>query len=590
MERRLVAILAADLVGYTHLMGLDEAGTLRRLTRLRKQVLQPLISRYHGRIVKLMGDGLLVEFASVVEALACALAWQRSVTEHEADGDAETQFQFRIGINLGDVIIEAGDIHGDGVNIAARLEGLADPGGICLSGDAYRQTKGKTDAKFEDMGNQDLKNVAEPVRVYRCATGPLASTAPSSAVAHLPLADKPSIAVLPFTNLSGDPEQEYFSDGLTEDIITELSRFREFTVIARNSVFQYKGQSPKIKDVGHELAVRYIVEGSVRRSGKRVRVTSQLSDVETNTHIWAERFDRNLDDIFAIQDEVTASVVARVDDRIKGSGAMVLRTRQKPKITAYDLVLQSRPYRTQITRSSSERAAKLLEQAIAIDPNCAQAYAGLAFVRAGEYVEGWSSNPEAALRVAQSIAKKAVALDKSDGYTHASLAYVYYLSGDIDRAVHEAQVALDLNPNHVNIIMTNGWISVVAGDPEIGIEHIEHARQLNPNMPGFELWTLGEAYLDARRYQEAIETLSKVPDPPTSAHLEMAICFAYLGQEENARNSLNTYLDLARVELDGFPGEDPQAWRTFLERTTVRRQKQDVEHFIEGARKAGLPV
>lgn len=404
------------------------------------------------------------------------------------------------------------------------------------------------------------------------------------------LPDKPSIAVLPFTNMSGSPEQDYFSDGLTEDIITELTRFREFAVMARNSTLQYKGQSPKAQDVSRDLGVRYVVEGSVRRSGEQLRVTAQLIDAESGAHVWAEKYDRELKDIFAIQDELTSAVVARLEDRVKGARTASLRDRPSDNATAYDLVLQSRPYRTEITRESSQHAAKLLRQAIAVDPNCAQAYAGLAFVMAGDYEMGWADDPEATLGAAVEAAKQAVALDGADGYSHASLAYVNHLTGNFDRALGEARQALDLNPHHVNIIMTMAWISIVCGDPEGGIECIERAKQLNPNLPGFELWTLGEAYLAARRYQEAVEALRKVPNPPTDVYLELAICFAYLGNTDEAKSNLDLYIDLAKTELSDFPGEDANAWRALFKRTLPRRRQEDVDHMIEGARRAGLPI
>jgi adenylate cyclase len=415
-------------------------------------------------------------------------------------------------------------------------------------------------------------------------------TAPGGQSAPPALPDKPSIAVLPFTNMSGDPEQEYFADGITEDIITELSRFREFTVMARNATFHYKSRAPTADELERELGVRYVVQGSVRLAGGRLRVTAQLIDAASSAQVWAERYDRDLEDIFAIQDELTASVVARVDDRIKGMGAAAVRSRESPKLTAYDLVLQSRPYRTQIDPVSSARARSLLEQAIAADPNCAQAYAGLAFVGAGEYEEGWAKDSDATLREARATAEQAVRLDRADGYTHASLAYVNYLCGDFDRAIHEAALALDLNPNHVNIVMTMGWVSVVSGDPESGIRHIERARQLNPNMPGFELWTLGEAYLEARRYDEAIDTLLKVPDPPKDVHLELAVSYAFVGRNEKARGHIQHYLNRAKNEMTAFPGEDPLAWRAHIEKTHKRRHKENVEHYIVGARMAGLPV
>ena len=408
--------------------------------------------------------------------------------------------------------------------------------------------------------------------------------------AERPLADKPSIAVLPFTNLSGDPEQEYFADGITEDIITELSRFNEFIIIARNSSFHYKGESPRIEDVGRELGVKYVVEGSVRRAAERVRVTAQLIDTETESHIWADRYDRRLDDIFAIQDEVTEAVVARVADKVKGAVTTRSRSRPKQSMTAYDLVLQSRPYRISMTPSGSEKAAELLAQAIALDPDYALAHASLAFVRAGEYEEGWAADLDAALQDAVAAARKAVALDESDGYAHASLAYVHLMCGEFDRAAHEIRLALSLNPNHVNIIMTLGWICVVTGDPEAGIEHIQRARRLNPYMGGFELWTLGHAFFSAKRYEEAIDAFSQVTDPPTPLYLDLASACAFLGRDSDAHDAMDVFLDRAKGELNPFPGDDPRAWRRYMERSIIRRRKEDFEHELEGARRAGLPV
>jgi adenylate cyclase len=400
----------------------------------------------------------------------------------------------------------------------------------------------------------------------------------------------PSIAVLPFVNMSGDPEQEYFADGITEDIITELSRFNEFNIIARNSSFHYRGRSPKIEDVGRELGVKYVVEGSVRRAADRVRVTAQLTDTETKTHIWADRYDRQLDDIFAIQDEMTEAVVARVADKVKGATTALSRSRPRQSMTAYDLVLQSRPHRTSMTRAGNERAAELLTRAIALDPDYALAHASLAFVRANDCEEYWADDRDAALHDAVASARRAVALDDSDGYAHASLAYVHQVSGDFDLATHEARLALSLNPNHVNIIMMTGWICVVTGDLEGGIEHIQRARRLNPYMGGFQLWTLGQALFGAKRYEEAIDAFSQVTDPPTSQFLDLASAYAYLGRDSDARSAMSNFLDRAKDELNPFPGDDPQAWRRYLEWAYDRRRKEDFEHILEGARKAGLPV
>jgi adenylate cyclase len=326
VERKLTTILAADVVGYSRLMGEDEAGTLARLKSLRKELMQPKIAGGRGRVVKLMGDGLLAEFPSVVEAVRCAVDIQQDMAGREADLPDERRLRLRIGVNLGDIIVEGSDIYGDGVNIAARLEGLAEPGGICISGKVYEEVRNKLPTAFEDLGEQEVKNIAEPVRVYRwtdAAVDPMPGT-----VGALPLPDKPSIAVLPFTNMSGDPEQEYFSDGITEDIITALSKFRWFFVISRNSTFVYKGQAVDIKQVGRELGVRYVLEGSVRKTANRVRISAQLIEAETGKHVWAERYDRSLEDIFELQDEITSTIAAAVEPELAGSERM--RSMRKP--------------------------------------------------------------------------------------------------------------------------------------------------------------------------------------------------------------------------------------------------------------------
>ena len=367
-RRKLAAILSADVVGYSHLMAANEAATVETLKSYR-DIIARLVVRRGGRVVNAPGDALLAEFPSAVEAVQAAIEIQKSLEGHNNELEPQRRMQFRIGVNLGDVIEEAdGTIYGDGVNIAARLEKLAEPCGICIGRNIYDQVRGKLVCAYDDLGEQQFHNIPEPVRAFRVRSAS-AAVAASPAAEAPPLSDKPSIAVLPFTNMSGDPDQEYFSDGITEDIITELSRFHEFAVIARNSSFRYKGQSPKIEDVGRELGVKYVVEGSVRKIGNRVRVTVQLIDAASAAHIWAERYDRGLDDIFAIQDEVTEAVVARIAEGIKGARALHARSRPSHSATAYDLVLQARPYRTAYTAAASETAVRLLRQAIELDPN-----------------------------------------------------------------------------------------------------------------------------------------------------------------------------------------------------------------------------
>ncbi len=460
MERRLAAILAADVVGYTRLMGADETGTLRRLTELRQQVLEPLIAEHHdelrqqvlepliaehhGRIVKLMGDGLLVEFASVVNALTCAVAWQNGVAEREAAADEDKRFKFRIGINLGDVIVEGDDIHGDGVNIAARLEGLAEPGGICLSGDAYRQAKGKIEAEFEDMGERDLKNVAEPVRVYRIAADGSVVADPSPTTDTLPLLEKPSIAVLPFTNMSGDPEQEYFSDGITEDIITDLSKVSGLFVVARNSTFTYKDKPVKVQQVSKDLNVRFVVEGSVRKAGNRVRISAQLIDGVTSGHLWADRYDRDLTDIFAVQDEIAHSIAEALEVKLLPNESEAIKKTHTKDIEAYEFYLRGRQFFNRHTKTSYDSARKMFAEAIELDPNYARAYAGIADCNTWLYE---SYRTSVSLEEVLAASAKALELDGELAEAHASRGYALAISEKYEMAEREFETAIRLDPN-----------------------------------------------------------------------------------------------------------------------------------------------
>ncbi|MEE8536255.1 MAG: adenylate/guanylate cyclase domain-containing protein, partial [Kiloniellales bacterium] len=430
MKRRLAAILAADVVGYSRLMGEDEAGTLARLKSLRRELVQPKIAEGRGRIVKLMGDGLLAEFPSVVEAVRCAVAIQQDMAGREADLPDERRIRLRIGVNLGDIIVEGSDIYGDGVNIAARLEGLAEPDGICISGKVYQEVRKKLPTAFEDLGEQTVKNIAEPVRVYRwtdAAADPLPGMA--GAEGALPLPDKPSIAVLPFTNMSGDPEQEYFSDGITEDIITELSRFRSLFVIARGSTFVYKDSAVDARDVGRALGVVYVVEGSVRRAGERVRVTTQLIETASGNHVWAERFDRDIRDIFAVQDEITRTVAATIGGRVEAEGRQRAERTHPNSLKAYDYVLRAQAFYNQVSKQAHSEALPLLERAIEIDPRNARAHMLLGAIHDMEYWTGWTADFSRSLKLALRHGRTAVLLDDTDSLAHAHLgeALLHYL-------------------------------------------------------------------------------------------------------------------------------------------------------------------
>jgi adenylate cyclase len=444
VERRLAAILAADVAGYSRLIGADEEGTLARLRGHRAELIDPKIAEHRGRIVKTTGDGMLVEFASVVDALRCASEVQAAMTERNAAAPADSRIEFRIGIHQGDIVVEDEDIFGDGVNIAARLEGLAEPGGICVSARVQEDVAGRLELAFEDIGERELKNIARPVRVFRVA--PKQNAQPSEPSATLPLPDKPSAAVLPFNNMSSDPEQEFFADGIAEDVITALSRYPSLFVIARNSSFTYKSRSVDVKQVGRELGVRYVLEGSLRKSGNRIRVTAQLVEAETGKHVWAERYDRDLADIFAVQDEIAHAVAIAVAPAI--ADAERQRAMRKPpgSLDAWAAYQRGLWHLSKATADDNALAQKFLQQAIDLDPTFAGGYTGFAWAQFQAAVHFQVRDLVEAQRLGEVSARKAVAVDGADAEARACLAGILRMRGDLDGALAEAQTALAIAP------------------------------------------------------------------------------------------------------------------------------------------------
>ena len=579
MERRLAAILAADVVGYTRLMGADETGTLRRLTELRQQVLEPLIAEHHGRVVKLMGDGLLVEFASVVNALTCAVAWQNGVAQREAAADEDKRLKFRIGINLGDVIVEGDDIHGDGVNIAARLEGLAEPGGICISAKVYEEVRNKLPIAFEDLGEQEVKNIPEPVRVYRWTDAVASTTDTVRTDEPLPLPDKPSIAVLPFTNMSGDAEQEYFSDGITEDIITGLSKNPDLFVISHHSTFAFKGQPVKVKDISRELGVRYVLEGSIRKAGQRIRVTAQLIDATTDRHLWAERFDREMEDIFAVQDEIVGIILHNVGaaggklEQLARAAAMQKDTNS---LKAYDYYLRGKEHVYRYRDEGFAEARELYEKAIELDPEFARAHSALAFMYT-RWINFGPENPADLLSKALELARRAMHLDPSDYRSHWSLGAVYLMLRKQAQAIAEFERAIALNPNDAGLLAVMVDALTYVGRSEDAIELAKEAIRRNPNSPVYCFRSLAAAYYLLHRYDEALATLQKIT-VPLDARRQFAITYAQLGRLREAHTEANEFLEI-------YPSFSIQRWA----KTEPYANPEDLEHHIDGLRKAGLP-
>jgi adenylate cyclase len=559
--RRLAAILAADVAGYSRLMGADEEGTHERLKAHLRELVNPKIDEHRGRIVKNTGDGFLAEFASVVDAARCAVEIQRGMVDREPESPEERQIRFRIGINLGDVIAEEHDILGDGVNIAARLEALAEPGGICISRTVRDHIRDKLPFPLEDMGEQQVKNIARPVRVYRVCdrASPIEQPLPASPQ-PLPLPDKPSIAVLPFANLSGDPEQEYFADGMVEEIITALSRIRWLFVIARNSSFTYKGRVVDVKQIGRELGVRYALEGSVRKAGDRVRITGQLIDAITGAHLWADRFDGSLEDVFDLQDKVASSVAGVIEPALLMAEMRHAATRPTTDLTAYDLYLRALARFVPITKQGVLDALALLERAIKLDRHYGPALSLAATCHLRLVYDGWADQPETSRRKAIDFARRALQVAENPG-TLASAAMVLALFGeDIDAMIGLVDRALFLNPSFAGGWLMSGILRNYAGHSDLAIEHVETSLRLSPRgRIGPPLHVMGVAYFFKRQFDEAAsKLLLSIQDQPGYPHSYrvLAACYAHMGRLDEARAIVS---QLRTITPQLVPSELP--WR-----------------------------
>lgn len=582
MARRLSAILAADVVGYSRLMGADEAGTLARLKSLRKMLVQPKITARGGRIVKLMGDGLRAEFPSVVEAIRCTVEIQKAMEQNDPGLPEEQRIRLRMGVNVGDILVEGSDIYGDGVNIAVRLENLAEPGGICLSQQAYDQIGTRLDIRCEDLGEQQVKNIARPVRVYRIKREQGEVETRTSGRKAMSLPDKPSIAVLPFTNMSGDPEQEYFSDGISEDIITALSKVHWLFVIARNSTFTYKGGAVDVMRVARELGVRYIVEGSVRKATNKVRITTQLIDASTGNHIWADRYDGDLADIFALQDEITTKVVAAIEPKLLEAEGLRSACRSPGDIGAWDMVMQANSLFWRLTKTEGEAAISILERTVERYPDYATAHSMLAFMLLLSSHMGWSSRAlQANLTEASALAIRATELDESDPWAHLALGYVAFFERRTETAAEEFLHALDLNPNFAAAHGYLGFALSHDGRSDQAIAHCERAIRMSPHDPQNVIFNAGLAvahYL-AGRYTEAVgfgRKAVQLRNGWTGGHRTYVASLAQAGQIEEARAALARLKEL-----------QPNISIAWFERC-IPYTAGPMAKFLEGMRKAGL--
>ena len=624
-KRKLTAIFSADVEGYSRLMRDDEDATIRTLTEYRTAMTK-LIQQYRGRVVDSPGDNVLAEFGSVVDAINCAVEIQRELAERNADLAYHRQMQFRIGVNSGDVVEEGERIYGDGVNIAARVEGLAEGGGICISGSVYDSIEGKLGLEFEYLGEHEVKNIDKPIRVYRVLSFPgaaahrvvkakkavgrtwrnvvvavaavlvvgaalavwryyLRPSRPILEVANVeamayPLPDRPSIAVLPLTNMSGDPEQEYFSDGLTEEIITALSKAGNMFVIARNSTFTYKGKAVKVKQVAEEMGVRYVLEGSVRKVGDRVRITAQLIDALKGHHLWAERYDRDLKDIFAVQDEITIKILTALRVKLTEGEQARMYAKGTDNLEAYLRWLKTRDLFHRLSKDDNVLARKLAEEAIALDPDYAAAYATLGWTHVLDARIGWSDSLKQSLVRAEELAKKALSLDDTLPNARRLQGFIYLMKRQYDEAIVEQERTVTLNPNWADAHAFLGMALVFACRPEEAIESLKKAIRLNPVPPSYYFVKLGRAYRMTEQYEEAIDSYKKalhLSPKNLFAHVELAATYILLGREEKASSAAAEVLRLhPKFSIERYAKGVPF------------KEQSETERLINALRKAGL--
>jgi TolB-like protein/class 3 adenylate cyclase/Tfp pilus assembly protein PilF len=575
MERKLAAILAVDVVGYSALMESDEAGTFQRLRAGRKELFEPEIAKHHGRVFKLMGDGLLAEFGSVVDAVECAVMLQRGMGERNASVSDDKRFEVRIGINLGEVIVEGDDRYGEGVNVAARLQQIAEPGGICVSEKVSKEVAKKLAFGFEPMGEQRMKNIADPVACFRVNLQVPPPASPSRAPPKPRLQENAAIAVLPFTNMSSDPEQEFFVDGLAEDLITDLSKVAGLLVISRHSAFAYKGKSIDLRTVAADLSVKFVVEGSVRRAAERIRINVQLIDAEGDTHLWADRFDRDLADVFSLQDEIVGKIVDALSEALPSSHSV---PRQRAtSLDAYDLFARGRVMLTQSAEDNSA-ARPLLERAIELDPGFADAHACLAMSHLCGWAY-WGESAEPHRSLALESARRAVSLDPENASAHAILGDVLVFYGRPDEGALELATALRIDPNLADAWLFLGESSVFAGNAIEGIEHVGKAFRLNPHPPGLYYWLLGLIQYAAGRYEDAVTTLRHTSTHRLGSQRILAAALAQLGRTAEAKAEAAEF-------LSAHPNFSAKLWG---EAQPFQREI-DRQHFIEGYLKAGLPL
>ncbi len=582
LQRRLAAILAADVVGYSRMMGADDAGTLTRLKTLRAEVFDPGTKQYGGRIFKNTGDGALAEFGSATDAVQSAIDIQRELADRNAATPEDQRIVLRIGISMGDVIVDGDDLFGNGVNVAARMEGLADAGGICVSGNVHEHVGNSLGVELEDLGEQTVKNIDQPIRCYRVHLEPggVTGTMPQRPDSPPALPGKPSIAVLPFTNMSSDPEQEYFADGMTEDLITDLSKISGLFVIARNSSFTFKGKSVDIKDVGQRLGVRYVLEGSVRRAGNRIRINAQLIDVGTGGHLWAERYDGDFEDIFALQDSITAKIIAALEVHLTPADRESTDRKPTRSAEAYDLCLKGRSEYYHYHPDHMADAVRYLEKAIEIDPNYAEAYGYLSYCRTSAYLFTWPGADDT-LDPALALAEKSVALDDKSAVAYTRLGWVQGYLGRFDEAFANLEKATTLDPRNAEAFYAFGETMNRAGQPEKALPWFEKAFSIDTIIPPSWDFAVGSAYLLLRRYDEVLPKLlpviERVPNF-SPARVQLARAYSEMGRIADAKREIKALLEIA-----------PKFTIKNASRMFPYPKEADRRRLFDSLRNAGLP-
>jgi adenylate cyclase len=599
MERRLAAIFAADVEAYSRHMGEDEAGTFETLTSHRA-ILDGFIAEHRGRIANTAGDSVLAEFPSAVDAVTCALRAQEALSSANDKLPETRRLEFRIGVHVGDVMVKGGDLFGDGVNIAARVQALAQPGGVCVSGAAQEYVRKTLPVSFQDLGPQIVKNIEEPIRVFvvTFTTGALAR--PSLARTRETLrADRACVAVLPFTNMGGDPDQVYFSDGITEDIITELARFRELLVIARNSTFTFQDKSVDVREVGKALNADYVVEGSVRRAGDRVRITAQLINAATGAHLWAERFDRPFEDVFVVQDEIARGVVATIAQRIKEEAEVVARRRAPQDMRAYDLFLQGHRISEVFTEDAQEQARAFFEQARDLDPTFVRAYTALAYNHLGRAIDrgygvGLPREKDPDRVEARRLAEQALVIDPTEPRVHMTAGYVFLVWREFEQAKHHFDLARSMNPNDATIQIFWAWAQACFGRPERGLSAAELAFRLNPRHPQWYGGFLSRILFLLGRYEETVNRLEfRMRDAPAQHRRDMAwlaAAYGLIGRSDLAKQCAAWLVEGLGQAWRGDPNAGPREYVDWLVDNFYLRRPEDEELVREGLRRAGLPA